>query len=236
MTAEAAIWPGRRPRETPEWFEEELHAAPIMAVFRGAEPRKAVHLAESAWNIGVRQVEVPIESPDALPTLLAVIAAGRERGMRVGAGTIIGEEQLRACFDAGAAYAVSPGLDPIVIAAADRLTMPFLPGVATATEVLRALELGFRWVKAFPASVLGPEWFTAMRGPFPAVRFVGTGGITAWNAGTFLAAGATVVGVGSALGDDAQRDELARVVAAGRVSAPSDLGTATAPASWGAET
>jgi 2-dehydro-3-deoxyphosphogluconate aldolase/(4S)-4-hydroxy-2-oxoglutarate aldolase len=69
--------------------------------------------------------------------------------------------------------------------------MAHLPGVATATDVRRALRLGLSWQKAFPATSLGPGWFTALREPFRTVRFVATGGITAGNAAVFLKAGAS---------------------------------------------
>ncbi|MET7611856.1 thiamine phosphate synthase, partial [Streptomyces seoulensis] len=83
------------------------------------------------------------------------------------------------------------------------------PGVATATDVQAARALGLDWLKAFPASVLGPDWFRAMRGPFPEVPFVATGGIDASNAAAYLAAGAKVVAVGSALDDPTQLRSLA---------------------------
>lgn len=204
---------GLATRNDPAWFSDGLASCAVMAVFRGLSPQQTVSLATHAWNIGIVQVEVPMESAAAIPSLEAAIAAGNERGKRVGAGTIVTPHQLRVAVEAGAAYAVSPGLDPNVIALADRAGLPFLPGVATASEILRAQTMGFSWLKAFPASVLGVGWFAAMRGPFPSVNFVATGGLGAHNASAFLDAGAHVVGVGAALGDDAQREQLARIIA-----------------------
>ena len=197
---------------SPEWFTSGLASRPVMAVFRGLSPEETVALAHVAWDIGITQVEVPIESPSSIPSLEATIAAARERTMRVGAGTIITPEQLHCAIKLGAAYAVSPGLDPALIALADRTGFPILPGVATASEVLRAQNMGFTWVKAFPASVLGAPWFTAMKGPFPTMNFVATGGINGHNAADFLATGAATVGVGSALSDAHQVRQLAAVL------------------------
>src|SRR4051812_33640032 len=101
--------PMSEPRDYPEWFTSGLAGCPVMGVFRGLSPADTVALATAAWDIGITQVEVPIEAESAVPSLLAVIAAGNERGMRVGAGTIVTPEQLRAASAAGAAYAVSPG-------------------------------------------------------------------------------------------------------------------------------
>lgn len=201
-------------RADPAWFVDGFRSCPIMAVFRGLSPVDAVALATVAWDLGVLQVEVPIESTSAVRSLHAVIAAGRDRNMRVGAGTILSTEQLRVAVDAGAAYAVSPGFDISIITLADRAGLPVLPGVATAGEILRARAMGFVWLKAFPASVLGPAWFSAMAGPFPAQKFVGTGGVTGTNAKTFLAAGAAVVGVGSAFAEESEREQLREVIAA----------------------
>ena len=199
-------------RGYPDWFTEGLRSAPVMAVFRGLSPARTVALAQRAWDLGVTQVEVPIESTSAIPSLEAAIAAGRERAMRVGAGTIITPEQLKAAVDAGAAYAVSPGLDPNLVTLADRAGIPVLPGVATASEILRAQAMGFSWVKAFPASVLGPDWFSAMKGPFPRMNFVGTGGLNGDNAREFISAGASVVGVGGAFSDERQCELLRELI------------------------
>ncbi|NEB81742.1 bifunctional 4-hydroxy-2-oxoglutarate aldolase/2-dehydro-3-deoxy-phosphogluconate aldolase, partial [Streptomyces sp. SID14478] len=105
------------------------------------------------------------------------------------------------------------GLDAAVASASVAAGLPHLPGVATATDVQAARALGLTWLKAFPASVLGADWFRAMRGPFPEVPFVATGGMDAGNAAAYLSAGARVVAVGSALEDPAQLASLAELLA-----------------------
>jgi 2-keto-3-deoxy-6-phosphogluconate aldolase len=89
--------------------------------------------------------------------------------------------------------------------------MPHLPGVATPSELQRATVHGLTWIKAFPAAALGPSWFTMVRGPFPSVNFVATGGVNASNAADYLSAGVQVVAVGSALADPAQLSQLAEL-------------------------
>jgi 2-dehydro-3-deoxyphosphogluconate aldolase/(4S)-4-hydroxy-2-oxoglutarate aldolase len=86
--------------------------------------------------------------------------------------------------------------------------LPHVPGVATASEVQRALATGHTWLKMFPASTLGPRWLREMRGPFPEVSFVATGGIDGDNAVDYLGAGAAAVGVGSAIGRAGGLDRL----------------------------
>jgi 2-keto-3-deoxy-6-phosphogluconate aldolase len=106
---------------------------------------------------------------------------------------------------------VSPGYDPAVCRASFEAGMPPLPGVATASEVQAAMKDGLTWLKAFPAAFLGPRWFGMMAAPFPGAKFVATGGMDASNADEFLAGGAHVVAVGSALADPTQLPRLAEL-------------------------
>lgn len=191
-----------------EGFDELFGTDRLMVILRGLSPERTVALATAAWEAGAGQVEVPIGRPEQVASLVAAVAAGRERGRRVGAGTVVSAESVRAAADAGAAYTVAPGFDPDVLRASLAADMPHLPGVATPSEVQRAVKAGCRWLKAFPAVVLTPAWFTAVHGPFPDVSFVATGGVTAGSAPAFLNAGVRVVGVGSALADSDRNAEL----------------------------
>jgi 2-dehydro-3-deoxyphosphogluconate aldolase/(4S)-4-hydroxy-2-oxoglutarate aldolase len=130
----------------------------------------------------------------------------------VGAGTVVGTEQLHTAKALGAAFTVAPGLDPDVVRLSAELRIPRLPGVATPSEIQHAHRLGLSWVKVFPAAELGAGWFKAMHGPFPGLRMVATGGMNARNAPEFLEAGAAVVAVGSALEDAEQLPDLAKLV------------------------
>lgn len=185
-------------------FDELFGDHRVMTILRGLSPDETVDLANRAWDAGIELLEVPIGTPEMVPALAAAVKAGAERGKLVGAGTVVTPEQVRVAAEAGARYTVAPGLDLTVLAASLAAGLPHLPGVATATEVHQARRAGCTWVKAFPAAALGPAWFRAIRGPFPDIHYVATGGITAETAGQFLAAGAQVVAVGGALSDPAQ--------------------------------
>jgi 2-dehydro-3-deoxyphosphogluconate aldolase/(4S)-4-hydroxy-2-oxoglutarate aldolase len=200
---------------TAGFFETAFAGQPVMAILRGLPPDETVELAVRAWDLGLANVEVPVEVPGALPSLRAAVDAGRERGRRVGAGTVTSLEQVGAVAAAGAAFTVAPGFDAAVAEASVDAGMPHLPGVATASEIQRALAAGFVWLKAFPATALGPAWFRALRGPFPHLHLVATGGIDARTARDYLSAGADVVAVGSALSDPEQVDLLAELVRPG---------------------
>lgn len=194
------------------WFEKAFDGHPVMAILRGLDPQRTVELSQRAWDLGIDWVEVPIQSADGLDALAAAVEAGRVRGRTVGAGTVTTRERVRQAAEAGACFAVAPGLDPDVATASLDAGLPYLPGVATPSDIQAADRIGLRWLKAFPASVLGTAWIKAMRGPFPLARFVATGGVDSANAGQFLDAGARVVGVGSALEDPSQLEKLSALL------------------------
>jgi 2-dehydro-3-deoxyphosphogluconate aldolase/(4S)-4-hydroxy-2-oxoglutarate aldolase len=196
-------------------LDQLMSTSTVMAIFRNHEPAQAVAMAAKAWDLGIDLVEVPVQVPSALATLEAVVRAGAERGKSVGAGTVTTIDQLRDVHARSVAFTVAPGLDAAVVAESATMGLPHLPGVSTPTEIQMAARLGSAWVKAFPASVLGTEWFKAMQGPFPNVSFVATGGIDADNANDFFSAGARMVAVGSALTDARQVELLAQLLSKG---------------------
>lgn len=170
-----------------------------MVILRGHDPATTVRLCADAASLGVELVEVPWHGEESRPSLTAAIDWARDRpAVRIGAGTVTTPDVLRAVHALGVGFTVAPGFDPAVVGAAAAAGVPHLPGVATGTEVSAALAAGCVWQKAFPASVLTPAWFTALRAPFPGVRFVATGGVDAGNAKAFLDAGASAVSLGSA--------------------------------------
>lgn len=181
-----------------DYFANRLAEIPVIGIFRGSTPERTLQLCEAAWNEGVQLVEIPVQSPDALPSLEVALAASD--GRAVGAGTVTTVEQLHDVLRRGAEFIVCPGMHVDVVRECVRRGVPVLPGVATASEIVDAVALGADWVKAFPASVLGAEWISAVRAPFPDVSFVATGGIDASNARAFLDAGCRGVAVGSAFG------------------------------------
>lgn len=193
-------------------FEELVGGHRVMVILRGLPPERTVELAHRAWDAGVALLEVPIGTPEQVPALTAAVAAGAERGQLVGAGTVITREQVRVAAQAGARYTVAPGFDPAVLAASLAAGLPHLPGVATASEVQRAQAAGCGWVKVFPAAALGTAWFRAIQGPFPDLQYVATGGLTAQAVPDFLAAGARVAAVGTALADPAEYERLVELI------------------------
>jgi 2-dehydro-3-deoxyphosphogluconate aldolase / (4S)-4-hydroxy-2-oxoglutarate aldolase len=144
---------------------------------------------------GIEQVEVTIDTPGALDAVAGAAGEGRT----VGVGTIVDSEQVRAAAAAGAQFVVSPGLVPEVIETALTLGLEPIPGVFTATEILTASAAGARVMKLFPASAGGPSYLRALRGPFPTIAIIPTGGVRIEEVQAYLEAGATAIALGSDL-------------------------------------
>ena len=198
------------------FFDDLFEGRPVMAILRGLGPEDTVTRASEAWDRGVSVIEVPVERDAAYRSLAAAARAARARGMTLGAGTVYRREQVDRVVELGADFAVAPGFDASVSTRCREHGLPYLPGVASASEIQAALRAGHRWLKVFPARELGPEWVRALLAPFPEVCFVATGGIDAGNAQTFLDAGTKAVAVGSALHDPGQIDQLAAIIAPAR--------------------
>jgi 2-dehydro-3-deoxyphosphogluconate aldolase/(4S)-4-hydroxy-2-oxoglutarate aldolase len=181
------------------FFRIHLTDTPVIAILRGLSPEVTVDLAHRCWDAGIRLVEVPAQDDAGLTALRAAADAARTRGTFVGAGTVYTPTAASLARRAGAAFLVAPGIDADTVRFAQRSGLPYLPGVTTASDVQTALSLGLRVLKLFPAGPLGPEWVTALHGPFPEVDLVAVGGVNADNAPDFLRAGAIGVGVGGAL-------------------------------------
>jgi 2-dehydro-3-deoxyphosphogluconate aldolase/(4S)-4-hydroxy-2-oxoglutarate aldolase len=172
----------------------------LVAVVRASEPTHLLNVIKALAEGGVSVAEVTLTVPNALDVIRA---ARRDLGDRVllGAGTVLDAETARAAILAGAEFVVSPTLNLDVIRLCRRYDKLVFPGAFTPTEILAAWEAGADVVKVFPADVLGPAFFKAMRGPLPQVRLMPTGGVDLNTAGDFLRAGACCLGVGSQLVD-----------------------------------
>jgi 2-dehydro-3-deoxyphosphogluconate aldolase / (4S)-4-hydroxy-2-oxoglutarate aldolase len=176
----------------------------LVAVLRRVEPRASlITLVDELADAGVRCFEITMDAPSAAEDLAAVRDAVRARGddapCVVGAGTVLTARQLEVAATAGAEFAVSPTLDPALVADGVERDIPFMPGAMTPTEMRDAWKAGATFVKLFPASAVGPSLVRELRGPLPEIELVPTGGLDASNARSFLDAGAVAVGIGGAL-------------------------------------
>ena len=184
----------------------DLVSVGVVAVIRAPDRESAVRGAVALAHGGVRGIEITFTTPDA-PEVITRL--DRELGelVHLGAGTVTTPTQADAAADAGARFLVSPGATPRLAAAMTATGLPCLMGAWTPGEVLTVLELGTDAVKLFPASTGGTAHLKALRGPFPDVAFVPTGGVSPDNLGEWHRAGAVAVGAGS---DLCSTEDLAR--------------------------
>lgn len=181
-------------------FAALLESAPLLAILRGMPPAETAQSASLLWANGVRLVEVPLHSPSSQEAFRATLSIKPARNeIALGVGSVRNMEDYKFAQNAGADFTVSPGLFPELCSAALSDKMAHLPGVCTPTELGRALEIGFREVKLFPASVFGPAGLAALLGPFPTARIVAVGGVDEKNCDQFMERGAFAVGIGNAL-------------------------------------
>jgi 2-dehydro-3-deoxyphosphogluconate aldolase/(4S)-4-hydroxy-2-oxoglutarate aldolase len=174
--------------------------AGIVAVVRAPDPEPLVEAFKSLAAGGVTVAEVTLTVPGALDVLRAAKKALGDQVL-LGAGTVLDTETCRAAILAGAEFIVSPTLNLDVIRLCHRYDKLIMPGAFTPTEILTAWEAGADIVKVFPAEIVGPAFFKAMRGPLPQVRLMPTGGVDLQTAAEFLNAGACCLGIGSQLVD-----------------------------------
>jgi 2-dehydro-3-deoxyphosphogluconate aldolase/(4S)-4-hydroxy-2-oxoglutarate aldolase len=175
----------------------------IVAIIRGAKPDDIISIASALNEGGVKHLEVTLNSPDAL-TAINKIASMMSNQVTVGAGTVLDAEMAIAAMEAGAKFIISPSLDIATIQVTRQGGAVSIPGAFSATEIYTAHKNGADIIKVFPASI-GPGYIKDLRGPFPHIPLMPTGGVNISNIREFQKAGAVAFGIGSALVDTSQK-------------------------------
>jgi len=172
----------------------------IIAVIRAQEPDEAVKIARAVSKGGIVPIEITLTVPDAFSVMEEV---RKSLGGRIllGAGTVLDAEDARRAIRAGAEFLVSPMLNQDMVHLCRKNGKVAIPGAFTPTEIAAAWKGGADIIKIFPASVGGPELIKDLRGPFPQMKFLPTGGVTLENVAQFIKAGAVAVAVGGNIVD-----------------------------------
>ena len=166
--------------------ESLLDRGPVIPVVVVDRVEDAVPLAQALVAGGLPVIELTLRTPVALEAIRAIAAEVPE--IVLGAGTIVDPGQAKLAAEAGAQFLVSPGSTPSLLGGMAETGLPFLPGVASVSEVLAVLEQGYDEMKLFPAAASGgPAFLSAIGGPVPQVRFCPTGGVSVANAPDYLA-------------------------------------------------
>ena len=183
---------------------DAVHARRIVAIVRGFAPEVCLKLAEAYAEGGIGLVEVTFNqrAPETWKDTAAAISAIRERlagAVRVGAGTVLTEEQLAICADAGGEYMITPNVNVPLIRACVAKGLVAMPGAMTPSEAVDAWTAGASFVKIFPAGSLGPGYVKAICAPLSHIPFLAVGGISPGYVGDFIRAGCVGAGVGGNL-------------------------------------
>lgn len=173
----------------------------IIAIVRGLRPGYVVDVAQALYAGGIRMLEVTMNSDEPLVAIRRLTEAMGER-MVIGAGTVLDTQAVEAAVEAGARFILSPVVDADVIKATKALGAVSIPGAFTPTEIYAAYKHGADIVKVFPAT--SPAYIRGIRGPFPQIPLLPSGGITPQNIKDFKQAGAAAFGIGSTLIDTAR--------------------------------
>jgi 2-dehydro-3-deoxyphosphogluconate aldolase/(4S)-4-hydroxy-2-oxoglutarate aldolase len=183
---------------------ERTAAAKLIVVVRAPQAADYDRVLDVLIDAGIRSVELTLTTPgtiERLPKLLAQFGDAAD----IAVGTVTDGRQLTAAVDAGAHYLVTPITDPDLVEAANRAGVPIVPGGLTPTELFAAWRTGAAAVKIFPANQVGPGYIKDLRGPFPGIAVVPSGGVDLDGAAAWLRAGAAAVSVGGPLLGDAFR-------------------------------
>jgi 2-dehydro-3-deoxyphosphogluconate aldolase / (4S)-4-hydroxy-2-oxoglutarate aldolase len=199
------------------WSKEKsialIREVGLVPIVRAPSPEDALRAAEAIIAGGIGIAEITMTVPNAIRVMEQVAERYGDKVL-LGAGTILDPESCRAALLAGAEFIVTPSLNRRVIELALRYSKPCLPGALTPTEVVTAWEAGADLVKIFPCGpVGGPKYIRALKGPFPQIDFVPTGGVNLETTPEFIRAGATAVAVGGELvNPQALRDGRVEVI------------------------
>ena len=173
-------------------------ATGIIPVIRASSADDALFAAEAVLAGGVDVVEITMTVPGATAVVSRIAETMPE--MLVGAGTVLNADAAQRCLDAGAQFLVSPGINLKTLEFAQRKSVLMIAGALTPTEVMSAWESGADLVKIFPCSqVGGASYIRALKGPFPDIPLIPTGGVNLETCAAFIEAGASALGVGGEL-------------------------------------
>ena len=176
----------------------QIEECGIVAVIRLDDTKKLQNIISAISDGGVKALEITMTTPNAIE-VIKTVSKQISSEFILGAGTVLDPETARAVILAGAEFVVSPVLNFDVIRMAHRYDKAVFPGAFTPSEILTAWENGADIVKVFPATALGPKFFKDIQGPLPQIKLTPTGGVNLDNAAEFIRAGASCLGVGTAM-------------------------------------
>ncbi len=169
-----------------------------MGILRGVQAQELEPLVEAIVSGGLKTIEITMNTAGAVGLIQAAKKLAGQR-LVIGAGTVLGTEDLKAALDAGASFIVMPVLIPAIVEICRKKGVPVFPGAFTPGEIYNAWKAGATMVKVFPAKFFGEAYFKEIKGPFGNIELLACGGVTPENIRSFLASGASAVAFGSSV-------------------------------------
>jgi 2-dehydro-3-deoxyphosphogluconate aldolase / (4S)-4-hydroxy-2-oxoglutarate aldolase len=180
---------------TQEELIAKIEGIGIVPAIRVPSAGDALFAAQAIFKSGIPIVEVTTTTPAAIEVVAQLVH--EHPGAIIGAGTVLDIDTAVSCVKAGATFLTNPGLDPELVEFAHQSNISMIPGALTPSEIMMAKKAGAPFIKVFPCANLGgPNYIRAIRRPFPNTRLIASGGVTQQNAGEYIVAGATVLGIG----------------------------------------
>jgi len=189
----------------------DLTKCGVVAVIRANNYEEAEKLSECCVKGGIVGLEITFTVPGA-EEVIAKLAAKKNSGYIVGAGTVLDASTARIAILKGAKFIVSPAFDKEVAEICNLYQVPYMPGCFTITEITTAMKAGADIIKVFPGSLASPSYFKAVHGPLPQANLMPTGGVSIENAGEWIKSGAVAVGTGGSLTAPAAKGDYEGVV------------------------
>ena len=180
-------------------LERYIDKHPVIAILRGITPKDVVEIAQCLYAHGIRVIEVPLNSPQAIESIEKLVTA-LPRDCLIGAGTVYSIEQVTQIENVGGKLIVSPHCDPKLLQYCQSKNLHVIAGVATPTEAVIAYQAGAKWLKLFPAQTYGFDHVTALKSVLPKDTYIiPVGGVSQHNALLWQSSGASALGIGNSL-------------------------------------
>lgn len=183
----------------------------MISVIRGENQNIVEQTIDAIVEGGIHLIEITMTVPNAIELIENLIRKYENTNIIIGAGTVLDEEKAKKVINAGAKFVVSPVLDENVIKVCNENNILVIPGVATTTEAYNAMKYGAEILKLFPSNIYGPSFIKTIKGPFPNIQIIPTGGVSLENLDKWLEVGAIAVGVGGEFSKCAKEGNFEKV-------------------------
>ena len=191
---------------------QKIKKEKIISVIRGDNQEQIEKMINAIVEGGINLIEITMTVPNAINIIEKLVKKYKNTEVIIGAGTVFDIETAKMVINAGAKFVVSPILDVELIKMCNEYNVLVIPGIATPTEAYAAMKYGAEILKLFPSNVYGPEFIKALKGPFPNIQIMPTGGISLENIDKWIESGAIAVGEGGELTKSAKQGDYQKVI------------------------